>query len=222
MKLALNLSIFLLGISSVGLSQTTDQRTTAVQAAKIQRLEQSSFMVGSVQVSILNQEQFQTLMGSADWVLMDGRSIKGTRLAKLTGMENLPDASGRFFRMAGGNAASLGAVQGQATALNGLSNAKLPIEVSGPKNQFNHNHEAYSKFYAGLGPRTLAPGGSSFFFPLQGTDNLNQAAKVTVISTDFSGQSFRATGTADLGRVQGGDVETRPINLSVNYFIKVN
>ena len=78
------------------------------------------YAIGSIQQSILSEEAFKSLNG-ANWVLWDSNTdITGTDLASIIGIDTLPDASGRVFRNAGGNAAPLGELQDDATALNGL------------------------------------------------------------------------------------------------------
>ena len=52
----------------------------------------SLFAVGSVQQSMLTEVQFQTEMGN-QWVLMDGRSVSGSRYETITGNSTVPDAS---------------------------------------------------------------------------------------------------------------------------------
>ncbi|PSR52645.1 hypothetical protein AHMF7605_03440 [Adhaeribacter arboris] len=56
----------------------------------------AQFTVGSVQYSILNPESFTRL--NPGWVLMERRSIRGSRLAAETGLDSLPDARGIFIR----------------------------------------------------------------------------------------------------------------------------
>ncbi len=54
--------------------------------------------IGDVRDSVLSEAQFQALNGSG-WVLWDGRSIVGSKLAVLTGWTNLPgDARGTVSR----------------------------------------------------------------------------------------------------------------------------
>lgn len=93
--------------------------------------------VGTVVYSILSLGQFQAEMGDLSWVLMDGADITGTTLASLTGNNLLPDAAGRFLRVAGGAAAAVGAQQAQSTAVNGLGNAASSVTGS---TDIDHDH----------------------------------------------------------------------------------
>ena len=53
--------------------------------------------VGSVIHSMLTEAQFQAQMG-VGWVLMDGRSVSGSRYHQITNNSTLPDARGQFLR----------------------------------------------------------------------------------------------------------------------------
>jgi len=57
----------------------------------------NNIMLGNVQYSILEPDDFKTVNGNG-WVLMDGRDIQGSELFKLNGMANVPDARGVFIR----------------------------------------------------------------------------------------------------------------------------
>lgn len=53
--------------------------------------------LGCIEQSVLTQAQFQALNGPA-WVLCDGGTIVGSRLAQLTGISTAPDLRGEFLR----------------------------------------------------------------------------------------------------------------------------
>jgi hypothetical protein len=53
--------------------------------------------MGCIEQSTLTEAQFQHANGS-NWVLCDGRTIVGTKLAQLTGISNAPDLRGEFLR----------------------------------------------------------------------------------------------------------------------------
>lgn len=52
--------------------------------------------IGDIKYSLLAPDSFRKLHGKG-WVLMDGREIKGTKLAQL-GFKKVPDARGVFLR----------------------------------------------------------------------------------------------------------------------------
>lgn len=53
--------------------------------------------LGDVKHSILEESDFQTVNGDC-WVLLDGRSIKGSSLDILTSRQSIPDGRGYFIR----------------------------------------------------------------------------------------------------------------------------
>ena len=59
--------------------------------------------VGEIRTSLLEADDFIELYGR-DWRLMNGKTIKGKPLAGYTGKNSLPDARGRFLRMANNTA----------------------------------------------------------------------------------------------------------------------
>jgi hypothetical protein len=53
--------------------------------------------VGDIKQSMLTEAQFTAIHGDT-WVLMDGRSVSGSRYASITGNSTVPDARGRHLR----------------------------------------------------------------------------------------------------------------------------
>ena len=161
--------------------------------------------IGSIVQSILTLAQFQTQAGTG-WVLMDGASIVGSKLATITGWTNVPDASGRFLRTAGGSAAALSVSQGQATAVNNLS-----VSANGAVN-LTHAHSL--------------PGNIVAVNDLGSVGVNDLLAMVRVLSLQEQG----SPGTGNSGTLNHShtcsttsiDTETRPVNLTVNTFIRIN
>ncbi len=52
---------------------------------------------GEIRQSILSEEQFRNTYGEG-WILMDGRNIENSDLARTYGLTNVPDARGVFLR----------------------------------------------------------------------------------------------------------------------------
>jgi len=139
--------------------------------------------VGDITHSVLSETQFQALRG-LDWVLCDGRSVAGSKLADEFGFANVPDARGQFLR--------------------GKNNGRAD-------GQENPDGEV------GLGT--------------QQTDEINSHGHAfpwgsTAGSSGKMGSSFQHNGTtpfpnANQVAVTGGN-ETRPKNITVNIFIKIN
>lgn len=192
------------------------EKIVAVQQAQISSQKASQFGLGSIQQSLLTEPEFQTLMGSG-WVAMDGRSIAGSRLAELTKgrLERLPDARGRFLRTAGGAAATVGDVQGQSTSANGLT-CLGSVDIS-------HDH--------GMHHHDLATTGDITSGVLGATSKLSvNAGNVMTYNIAGPGSSAKAAPTQvkldstrkDLACSIAGSSETRPDNLTVNTYIKIN
>lgn len=180
--------------------------------ANLSEFQQGQWAVGSIQQSLLTEAQFQTEMGT-EWVLMDGQSIAGSKLASIIG-DNLPDATtnGAFLRCEGGNAQSLaatiaGTVQAEATAKNGLANSAS--SVSGTAlSAGNHTHTVNTV-------KGTAGSTSNRGVVTEGGGDLLNATNTTGAHThSLSGTAAAQTIT--------GDIETRPVNITVNYFVKIN
>lgn len=146
------------------------------------KFNESMLVIGTIQTSLLTQSQFQSLQGNC-WVKMEGQDILGTDLANLTGMSQLPDASGKFLRTTGGSAPALGVVQLDA---------------------FQGHHHSFNagSSYGGYTPGRLSMEAPTF----RG-----------VFSSGILGPiSDGVNGTPRIAN------ETRPVNIGVNTFIKIN
>lgn len=158
--------------------------------------------VGDVKYSILNPTQFAAVNGAC-WVPMDGRNIAGSQLASLTGATTLPDASGVFFRaqeFSGGadrdpnrtSASAIAQVQAQAVQAHGHN-------VSDPGHTHSYTNTTYNDGSDG--------GGGAFSKPTNRVDNNNNTGSST------TGISIPATGNGP---------ETRPVNMNLWVYIRIN
>ena len=153
----------------------------------------AEFSVGSIQTSILTEPQFQSQMGSTDWVLMDGRGISGSKLQVVTGMATLPDARGLFMRMTGDNSLypqipntenSILDVVADKTAPKGLAGSTgvggTSVQVGGTSVQ--------------VGGTNVTVGGTSFSDSVSGSTNSDTHYHNTFISYDGnSGAVYNGT-----------------------------
>ncbi len=150
--------------------------------------------IGTVVSSLLSELAFQNIHGT-DWVLSDGQDVTGSDYAVLTGRNTLPDFTGRFIRGAGGNAAPIAETQDFNTAAPAGFTSTIP--TGGP-----HNHQYDQVLLSGSGVggdggtwrSSLNPGANT-----AGTGNHDHTINIT-----------------------GWDIETRPSNVTVNFFVRIN
>lgn len=208
------------------------------------KLSKSGLPVGSIIQSFLSVEKFQLIHGK-NWVLCNGADCKNTRFSELTGLAKLPDSSGKFLRSAGGKAANLGDSQGEATAVNGLSNASsqvtggtfggtitehTPINTDAKSHSHNLTYYDYSwgdnrgghggeaaraqnSSVVGDGSKGSHPGGIS--------NSGSHSHTIPKHSHGFTG-SISGTRTAAAQNISSTDTETRPENVTVNTFVRIN
>ena len=161
----------------------------------------STLTIGSIQQSILTEEQFQAEAGP-EWILWaDNTEITGTALASILGIDTLPDASGRVFRNVGGNAAPLGEVQSEATAVNSLV--------------ANHSHSGDT--FKGKRRRKLGAGSAAPYYNEVASSWQNGNSDLRHDIPVGGGNT-----TSSVSLVSSTDTETRMINITMNTFIKVN
>jgi len=185
--------------------------------------------IGEVTTSLLDEPSFQALYNRDGeiWVLADGRSISentgyGQYLLKQNNQLKVPDLRGMFLRgkqngrNKGGNPEeiALGIEQNSGTA---LPKRGFKFEVT------NNTHEHTHTFAVGNGSSAA-----------NNIDIFGDNRKTTGWNVIEPGNSFRTSkklvnnvkpSTIE-GHVisisNGGDLETRPVNVTVNYFIRVN
>ena len=194
----------------------------------------SALPIGTVIQSFLTSESFQSEYGDG-WMLCDGSSCEGTAYAKLSKRQTLPDLRGKFLRTTGGKAANLGLAQDQATAVNGLVNSASNVsqgrmnttvklekaEKTGVATEdiaaFVDGKPFWVNFYGGRN-EALADGRGVSPQAI-GWKNLGHShtvpAQVVSFEANISDQSAEA-------QTMTGDPETRPENVSVNTFIRVD
>ena len=155
----------------------------------------SFFAVGSVQQTFLSAVEFESIMGS-EWVLADGRDVTGSLYETITGNTTVPDCRGLFLRTVGGNAdPTIGGTQSDATASNGLGFVKSDSGgVSAPADLTDLGNNASAR----------AGGGRT-------DDVLNITRDRPFVS--------QISDTLSIG---SNDSETRPVNITVNTYIKIN
>ena len=168
----------------------------------ISTLQQITPPVGSIVPSMLNENQFKAQVGdpstfsssSSKWTLADGRAISGSAYSTITSQSNAPDLRGMFLR--GLNA--------------GRSDDKQ--DPDGGSRSIGHYQEDQVKSHNhanGTYNQLMRPHQGSASDTVTGADwNPGAGDEPDVISSDPI-LSF-------------GGAETRPRNIAVNYYIRIN
>ncbi len=177
---------------------------TALSAVKVI----CSGAVGDVKYSILNPTQFALENGDC-WTPMNGASMFGTKLATILGTNTKPNASGLFLRAqeyTEGNdpdrstGSAIATVQNHATA---LPNAGLTAASAG-----NHTHTG----------TTSADG-----YGREGEIVSSGTGAVAADDKNFHAHTLNINAAGDhTHSIIGGDSETRPKNMNLYVYIRVN
>ncbi len=158
--------------------------------------------IGDVKYSILVPDEFKKLNGDG-WRLMDGTPIGGTELAKYTVLTHLPDASNNFIRCLDPKDKSrvVGSPQNDTTRL-----PRTKKFTGGTSTTGEHAH-------------SLAPYRPTFVHGHQHKTGaeLSGVGKTPPIYTQTDGEHNH-----NIIVNGGGDPETRPKNIALYIYIKVN
>jgi hypothetical protein len=182
--------------------------------------------VGTIVQSLLTEQQFAAAMGSeaANWVLMDGRSIAGTELARITGKGTVDDYRGTFLRMAGQNAD--GTARHNGGTLDSFHEGSTAKPGTGLDQVFAREEGAHAHTTDSQGQHT-----HGITVPLQKAPYGGNAR--TAWEHDSSGQTA-AAGAHSHNIPAGGnhwhhvdfradwDPVTAPPHFAVNFFVRVN
>ena len=166
-----------------------------IEASQINKIIDELVPVGTVYESLLTPAQFNQLNGDC-WKLMNGDTLDNTDLKTITGMANLPNATvnGEFLRQAT-SGRTLGSSQGDAIR-----------NITG-----STNFASDSNGTMGVGPGNSISG--AFFG--SGSPNIN------IGDSSGSRAGFNIL-NFDASRVVPTATENRPVNIAVNFFVKVN
>ena len=172
----------------------------------------SSEKIGDVRYSMIPPPRFQE--ENPGWVLMDGREVKGTKYADLTGLDTIPDATNKFLRGMGGTYdAADGGLNGKKRTVGSFQGYATSKPISDFKTDsysgehFHHINQLARVAISGNGREK----GEEFSTPgmIKNKDN------VVSPHTDTDGLHEHTIGV-------GGDPETRPSNIAIYVYIKVD
>ena len=193
-------------------------------------------MLGSIKISTMDYEEFKK-NHDVTWVEMKGQDITGSDLSDLTGITQLPNADGCFFRQLGGEAGLLAEVQAESTALNGmncvLTSGKVqttqkathshwwlnddPTTPCKGLQQSDKNLAVWQVYDDVQGPGALERGYQSYAMdPVE-----KQAPNTVKTDTQLATMTFDRNQLNSCQNITGGD-ETRPLNVSFFHYIKIN
>jgi hypothetical protein len=173
--------------------------------------DSSSAAIGSVQASLLTEAEFQSIFGTG-WVLARGQSVSGSKYASITGVATVPDMRGMFLR--GKN--------------NGRSDGNQ--DSGGERNLRDGTVQVdqVEKHIHSLPTGTGAPGSDGFWGVIDSywmksnvTQGFNDAPANNEYAITSDANSYPGTPPLNLTKGKFG-TETRPRNVTVNYFIRIN
>lgn len=160
-------------------------------------------ILGTVIASVLDYDHLSKLTNDpkvinpqvSSWVPADGRSIAGSQLATITGNSNAPDLRGRFVR-------GLNEIYSVGEPALNKSTADPDGDNRKPGDYQDDNFEAHS--------HSVTDHSAPFAFPTSGMG----------IQSD-SGQQIQF-GKPNISINATGGSETRPRNISLYFYIKIN
>ena len=184
--------------------------------------------LGDIVSTPLSYAEFLGSSGDDSWVPLDGRDISGSDLQKVTGMQNLPNIQGfsAFLRTHGDNTADVGIIADDQTGKSfQFSFDELNLQ--------NYNHE-HMTMYLGVGD-VVSNESKQSVIATQSTDTSELAGvqryrlkksfdgnQVLRYNTDAHTTDYQYNFKDWNIAISGSGNETRPKNVAVNYFIKIN
>lgn len=173
--------------------------------------------VGTIMNSMLTLAQFQGQMGTT-WVLCDGANVSGSLYHTVTGLTNVPNTQSEFLRGAtsdvvGVGAGQIGSTQSDATNVNGLNTTTGGDHNHGGTTNDNGDHSHTTTVSANV----YISGTSA----IQGTSNNTGLTNLPTSTDGDHNHTIPNSGTHS-HTITSSDTETRPRNITVNMFIKIN
>jgi hypothetical protein len=173
------------------------------------------WVVGDIKQSTLTEPQFKAAIGPSQtnkWAYADGRDVSGSEYARVTGRTTLPDLRGAFLRGSGQNRTpswlgpGLNDWQGDKTRLPDDAFSGIVSDAG------NHIHG----YVDALVDNTASTGSNR---GVKGDSRLDGEA---FLHPGYATTGYAGAHNHTLTINGGGDVETRPKNYGINFFIKIN
>ena len=179
--------------------------------------------IGDVKYSILNPQQFAAVNGNC-WVPMDGGNMSGSKLAAIIGGSTVPNAGGLFLR---GQPSQNGATNYDPERSPGSAIAQIQ------QDDYKYHFHSYSSTVS-INGTTASGGDYSMVFANQKfvpNGDAGSAYALTPYPTlgethtktvPSHSHTFSASGTASGNSNNSGGNETRPKNLNLWTYIRIN
>jgi microcystin-dependent protein len=153
--------------------------------------------IAEVKESMMTEAEFQAVYG-AGWVLMDGRSVVGSKYAAIKGSSTIPDKRGR---------AGIGAGTGS-----GLSNRPLGTTVGS---------ETHTLAIAEMPSHNHGGGDHSHSVPY-GPGTFGSSSGALTYRNDAGTHNTNASGNVIASQGGGSPHNIMQPSLALNYFIRIN
>ncbi len=171
--------------------------------------QKESLPVGSIIASVLSPSDFSHHYGN-DWIIADGEEVDtGTDYYKITGRKRIPDLRGRFLRGMDEDA-SVDPQSGREVGSLQDDSTRLPTSPFSIASSGSHSHTG--TVGAVRTTKHAHLDGGSQIYPLDAEHRLRTPARPLII--EESGNHTHS--------VSGGDGETRPKNVAVYFYIRIN
>ncbi len=191
-------------------------------ALAVKRLLAGDATVGDLKYSYLTEAQFIAENGYG-WVLDDGRSIVGSKLHQRYRFTTTKDVRGLFIRAKNNGRTgtyadpsgerTIGSIQGHAFQTHTHAQNSHNHGVNDP----GHGHTVTGVFYNNRWVYGAA-GGGSFVGSFDPVTIPNSYSNVSINGATATNQNQSATGAAS----EPTAAETRPVNIALNVFLKIN
>ena len=173
--------------------------------------------VGDVKYSILNPTQFAAQNGDC-WVPMDGRALTvNDKLRQITGVNTLPNAGGLFIRSQEMNGSNYDPDRTESSSI-----ATLQSDNFGSHNHALGGSVSMTDTYLSGSSYTSAAGSYSINVPSSGTSNYVLIGHDGDAGLNFTNSTTTQSANLPSNTANSGQTETRPKNLNLWTYIRIN
>lgn len=170
--------------------------------------------IGEIVASMLSAEDFLKLNGADTWMLADGSRVpNGCAYQRITNRDTVPNLCGQFLRGKQNSRKDGGNPDGDlllgTVSLDKTSRPDIGFVFEVTNNDHTHSHP----FRVGQNSGTNV-GQNVMAWDLKGNRTNVENVNGNVLGQTIAGHNIKI--------VDGGDAETRPVNVTVNFFIRIN